>query len=473
MKIYPFYAGGHFKSSSITQAQINPYTQNVIAKVCLAQKKDIEYSILAASSAAPVLKALSMRKRAKILKSISELILKHQTPLCNLIVLETAKPLQFAKREVLRCAETFKLASVFCNSYTHSTLPKHWSAQSKNFKSAIYHEPSGLVLAITPFNFPLNLPAHKIAPAIAAGCPIILKPAPQTPLSILYLAKLIHSLDLPKGALSVLPMSNENAQHFVQSQRYSVLSFTGSSQIGWSLKALAHKRKCILELGGNAATIITASADITRCIHDALESGFAFSGQVCIHAQRFYVHPVHFNNFVAQMKTAVLKLKNGNPKLLSTSISVLISKKEAIRIESWVNNALESGAICITGGKRFNTFYEPTILCNTNSNMRIHSEEAFGPVICINKYNGSISHAVELVNDTKYGLQNSIYTCSKSEYNYALQHLQTGALLHNKPTTFRLEHMPYGGIKESGFGREGVIDSFYAFTEPKLSIHEF
>jgi acyl-CoA reductase-like NAD-dependent aldehyde dehydrogenase len=473
MKIYPLYAGGQFKSTPYTQAQINPYTQKVITNVCLAQKKDIEHSILAASKAAPVLKALTMRKRAKILKSISELILKHQKPLCNLIVLETAKPLQFAKREVLRCAETFKLASMFCNSYTHSTFPKHWSAHSKNVKSAIYHEPSGLVLAITPFNFPLNLPAHKIAPAIAAGCPIILKPAPQTPLSILYLAKLIHSIDLPKGALSVLPMSNENAQHVVQSQRYSVLSFTGSPQIGWRLKAFAHKRKCILELGGNAATIISASADITQCIHDALESGFAFSGQVCIHAQRFYVHPVHYDNFVAQMKTAISKLKKGNPKLPGTSISVLISEKEAIRIESWVNSALKSGARCITGGKRYNSYYEPTILCNTNSNMSIHSEEAFGPVICINRYNGSISDAVECVNDSKYGLQNSIYTSSKSEYHYALQHLQAGALLHNKPTTYRLEHMPYGGIKESGFGREGVIDSFYAYTEPKLSIHEF
>lgn len=472
MKTYPIYSGGVFKRTKRLQNHINPYTQKIIAKVCLAQKDDIEHSIKAAQMAAPFLKTQSMHQRAIILKSIAQLIIKHQTQFCNLIIAETAKPSRYAMREVLRCAETFNLASKFCKSYNPTTFPKHWSKLSSRLNPLILHEPSGIVLAITPFNFPLNLPAHKIAPAIAAGCPVIVKPSPQTPLTLLYLAKLITKINIPKGSVSVLPMTNEQAKALVKDPRFAVLSFTGSAPIGWKLKAKAVKRKCILELGGNAATIITASADIKQCIQDSMDAGFAFSGQVCVHAQRFYVHPLHFDIFVNEMAKAVLKLKKGNPKLSQTAISVMISLQQAMRVEAWVNNAIRLGARCIVGGTRNSKFFEPTILCNTHSKMKIHAEEVFGPVICINTYDGTINHAIELVNDSKYGLQNSIYTHSKSELQYALKHVQSGALLHNKPTTFRLEHMPYGGIKDSGFGREGVIDTFYAYTEPKLCITE-
>jgi glyceraldehyde-3-phosphate dehydrogenase (NADP+) len=468
MNIHAFYTGGVFKSSPKTKPVYNPYTQKAISKVCLAELKDLQESICNAQRAKIKYKTLSMRERARILMQISKAIIKQSRVLSKTLVLETAKPHYWAEREVYRCSETFALAARFCKHYQPDSPPANWSSRSKGIQAVIEHEGIGIVFGISPFNFPLNLPAHKIAPAIAAGCPIILKPAPQTPLSALLLAKIIDKTPLPKGGLSVLPMTHRLAKTLVQDDRISLLSFTGSATVGWQLKTQSGKKKCILELGGNAAAVISASASIKNCMQEIIDSGFGYSGQVCNHAQRFYIHPKHFNRFIHEVKLALKELSCGDPLLPNTRFSCMISEKEARRVETWIKEAVQQGAKLVFGGKRKNNFMPPTLLTHTHSKMKIHSEEVFGPVICVNPYNGSIEHAVNLVNESRYGIQASIYTRNKNELKYAFKHIETAAVLHNLPTTFRLEHMPYGGIKESGLGREGIVDAFYSYCEPKL-----
>ena len=322
---------------------------------------------------------------------------------------------------------------------------------------------------IAPFNFPMNLAVHKIAPAIAAGCPIVLKPASSTPLSCLALAQIIDKTDLPKGAVSILPMDRTNGNKLVTDPRYKLLSFTGSPVVGWKMKEQCGEKKIVLELGGNAGVIVAESANLDQALPGCLMGGFSYSGQICIHAQRYYVHESKFDNFMARMKLGAEKLKVGDPCKEDTRFGAMIDEKNAIRVETWVKEALDMGAELVTGGSRKGTFYAPTILTKVPKEAKVVEEEVFGPVVVIESFS-EFSEAIAAVNYGKFGLQAGVYTESISELNQAFDQLEVGGVVHNSVPTFRVDHMPYGGVKQSGLGREGVKYAMADMLEPRILV---
>ena len=326
-----------------------------------------------------------------------------------------------------------------------------------------------MVGGISPFNFPLNLAVHKIAPAIASGCPIILKPSSTTPLSTLKLARIIDMTSLPKGAVSILSMDRKTGNLLVTDGRFKLLTFTGSPDVGWKMKQDAGKKKVILELGGNAAVVVTESADIDLSVAKCVVGGFSYSGQVCIHAQRIYVQDKVFSEFSEKFVNAVKKLKAGDPLDPNTEISAMIDEANAIRIEQWVNEALRDGAKILTGGKREGAFYPPTVLTETKSEMKVCALEVFGPVVTLEPYS-DFEKVIDAVNKSRYGLQAGIFTNDLNQMNIAFDQIEVGGVIMNDVPTFRVDHMPYGGIKDSGLGREGVKYAIMEMMEPKILV---
>lgn len=470
--IKPLYSAGKFISTSEYLNVINPYNQELIAKVALATDEIFQASIESAYAAFSETKKLSGYKKYKILIQIAQAIEQQKDTFIKTICLESAKPYKYALAEVERAIQTFTIAAeeakripfeYFDLSTTPEELPRE--AYVKRF-------PVGVVLAITPFNFPLNLVAHKVAPAIAAGCPVILKPASATPLTALLLAEIITLTEFPESAFSVLPAKSSLIEKYLTHPLISKISFTGSPQIGWKIKDIAARKKVTLELGGNAATIVTENTNIESIIEHCVTSAFAYSGQICIHAQRFFVHPLQYEKFVRLFVEKTKTLKYGNPLDKDTAISVMIDEANAIRTEEWVNEAIQKGAKYLLKGERKGNYFSPTILTNTNNTMKVYAEEVFAPVVCMEKYDGSIEDAVQKVNDSKYGLQCGVFTNDIKELNYCFENIECGSVIHNATSILRLDAMPYGGIKESGLGREGVKYAILEMTEPKLLLKE-
>ncbi|MEI8136073.1 MAG: aldehyde dehydrogenase family protein [Bacteroidota bacterium] len=470
MNDYKIYCAGKFISSSKKLEITNKYTQQVYATAYLADKEILEEAIINATIAKDDCKNLSSQDKFVALKFISEEIEKNKNHLAEILCIESAKPLRYAIAEIERAAQTFLIAAEECKRLPKEYMSLDWTTNGKNKEGLVNYFPIGLVAGISPFNFPLNLAVHKIAPAIAAGCPIILKPASSTPLSTLELAKIIDKTNLPKGAISILPMDRVTGNLLVTDERFNLLSFTGSPAVGWPMKAQCGKKKIVLELGGNAGVIISESANLNEIINKCVGGAFAYSGQVCIHAQRFFVHPKLFDLFLSLLKTSTEKLIIGNPLKLETQLSNMIDETNAIRVETWVNEAIEQGAKLILGGKRNGTFYEATILTDTTSAMKVSCEEIFGPVICVEKYDGSIKDAVKKINDSKFGLQCGVFTNSISELDYCFNNIEVGGIIHNDVPTIRFDQMPYGGVKESGLGREGVKYAIMDMLEPKILV---
>lgn len=466
---YKIYSGGEFIETSILLDVKNPFDNTLVATTYMADKAILETTIIKALVVKKELQELSALKKHDILKQISEELILNKEHLATILCLESAKPLKYALAEIERSAHTFLIASEECLKNTSETLTLERINHSDKRDGLVSYFSIGLVAGISPFNFPMNLAVHKIAPAIATGCPIILKPASYTPLSCLELAKIIDKTELPKGAISILPMDREIGNLLVTDERFKLLSFTGSPNIGWKMKANSGKKKMVLELGGNAATIITPSADVKDALTKSLMGAFAYSGQICIHAQRFIVHASIYNLFIDELKTLTLNLKYGNPLDTSTDVSNLIDETNAIRIEQWINEAIEQGAQLICGGKRKGSFVEPTILSNCNDSMKVYSEESFGPVICINSYN-TIDEAIQQANNTKFGLQCGVFTNNENELNLCFNELEVGGVIHNHVPTLRYDNMPYGGVKDSGLGREGVKYAMSDMLEPKVLV---
>ena len=342
-----------------------------------------------------------------------------------------------------------------------------WEPTGKGREGLVKYFPVGLVAGISPFNFPMNLAVHKIAPAIAAGCPIILKPASSTPLSTLELAMIIDKTALPKGAVSILPMNRTVGNLLVTDERFKLLTFTGSPVVGWKMKADAGKKKVVLELGGNAGVIVAKTADIEHAVKRCVVGAFAYAGQVCIHTQRIYVQKEIFKTFKESFVADARRLKEGQPQEMSTDISAMIDEENAVRVEEWVNQAKYEGAEMLCGGKRRGSFYEPTVLTNTHNNMNVSCREIFGPVV-VEQFE-SFAEAVDMVNDSIFGLQAGVFTNQVDEINYAFANLHVGGVIHNDVSLFRVDHMPYGGIEQSGMGREGVKYAIMDMMEAKIS----
>lgn len=466
---FEIYCVGKFISTSAKHSVINPYDGSEVATTFLAGDAELDQAIKAAEKVSEELRNIPSYIRYNILKQISEELFLLRQQFAELITLESGKPIRYALAEVDRSIQTFVVAAEESKRLPKEYMSIDWTPAGAWKEGFVKYFPVGIVAGIAPFNFPLNLAVHKIAPAIAAGCPIILKPSSLTPLSTLMLAQIIDHTDLPKGAVSILPMNRETGNKLVTDERISLLSFTGSPEVGWKMKSDAGRKKVVLELGGNAGVIVSHGADLEAAVAKCVVGGFSYSGQVCIHTQRIYVLQDLFEVFAGKFVEKVQQLKPGNPLDPETDMAVMIDLPNAERIESWVNEAVAAGATILTGGKREGSFMQPTVITGTHEFMQVCSAEVFGPVVVIEPVE-TFAEAIKRINSGRFGLQAGVFTDSISEMNQAFNELQVGGVIINDVPTFRVDHMPYGGVKDSGLGREGIKYAILDMMEPRLLV---
>ncbi len=467
--IAPILVGSEWRETPTRQAVTNPFTGNPIAEVCLARQEDVEEAVTLSLQAFVKLARSSSHTRATALQHVAVKLKEQKEDFARTICREAGKPITDARREVDRAIQTFSIASEEAKRIPGEVIPMDSSPGMEHHLGLGQRVPIGPVLCITPFNFPLNLVAHKVAPCLAVGNPILLKPAPQTPLTALRLGRLFQELDLPEGTLSVLPCENALAESMVCDPRIQALSFTGSAAVGWSLKDKAGKKRVLLELGGNAAVIVEPDADLHLAAQRCVAGGFAYSGQTCISVQRIYLHDDVYDAFLDQLIPLVEALPAGNPAEDATVVGPLIDERAAVRVETWIREAVRQGAALKTGGTRDKSLIRPAVLTDVDRRMKISCEEVFGPVITLSKYQ-HLEQAFDMVNDSPYGLQAGIFTRNVDSIFRAYQALDVGTVLANEIPTFRADHMPYGGVKDSGLGREGVKYAVQELSDQKLLV---
>lgn len=447
----------------------NPFDQSIVGTIDLLESNQVEGVIQRSNQSLKALELMSSGDRCNVLKDIVSGLESRFEEMVETISKESGKPRKYATAEVNRAIQTFTIASEESKRLPHELIDLDSTEKGRGLKGEVIYKPRGVVFGISPFNFPLNLAVHKIAPAIASGCPIILKPSSKTPLAMELLAEIISETELPENAFQLVHCSREVGNEFVEHDDVHVLSFTGSPGVGWSMKSKAGKKEVVLELGGNAAAIICKDADLELALKELVVGGFAYSGQVCIHTQRIYLHNSVFDNFVNKYVEATNDLKIGDPLESDTEFGVMIDEDNAKRVESWVKEAMDNGAELITGHKREGSLYSPTLLTKVPRGQKVRDEEVFGPVVVIESFD-NFNEAIQEVNDCRWGLQAAIFTDSIKWRDQAFQKLNVGAVIHNKSTTFRVDDMPYGGIKDSGFGREGIRYAMRDYLEPKLLV---
>jgi glyceraldehyde-3-phosphate dehydrogenase (NADP+) len=463
------FIGGEWLDSKDENQVINPYDATFVARTFFASKEQLNLAVEAAQSSFSVTKQLLPFEKEAVLDQIISGIKERHEDFVQTIIAESGKPRVYAEGEVNRALQCLKVAKEECKRVSGEIIDLSWTNIGTPKKGMIEYFPIGVVAGITPFNFPLNLVMHKVAPAIAVGCPIIIKPASKTPLTALLLAEVIEKSDWPKGAFSVIPCSREVGQALVEDERIKLLSFTGSPVVGWKMKSNAGKKKVVLELGGNAAAIVHKDTDLSESISKLIVGSFAYSGQVCIHTQQIFVHEDLFDLFMKSFLERTQTLNQGNPNNLDCQIGPMISEKEMNRAISWVTEAIDQGAILKTGNTNEGLIMSPTILTNTNPSMKVVKEEIFAPVVVIEKYQTQ-EEVISRINYAKFGLQASLFTDNHSFIKKAFRELEVGALILNESTTFRVDHMPYGGVKDSGLGREGVKYAMQDMLEMKMLV---
>ncbi len=467
---YLLYLAGKWLDNGISTDVVNPYDGRAWTKTWLATKEHIEEAIQKGLAVEEEMKHLPTHVKADALMHIAKRLAERREEFARAMSLETAKPLLYSRIEVDRAVQTFIDGAEECKRIYGEWFPLDRTPAGNGHEATVRRFPVGLVAGIAPFNFPLNLVAHKIAPAIASGCPIVLKPATKTPISALLLAELIDETNLPKGAVSILPADRDVGDMMVTDPRFKLLTFTGSPGVGWDMKARCGKKKIVLELGGNAALIVAQSADVSVAVEKSVVGSFSFSGQSCIHTQRIYVHESLFENFKQQFVEQTKNLVYGDPLDEKTQVSAMIDGRNAERIDTWVKEAVTGGAQVLIGGERIgDAGYEPTVLTDTTSNMTICAEEAFAPVVILESY-VDFKEVIMRVNDSKFGLQTGVFTNALDEMNYAFDALDVGGVIINNVPGFRADHMPYGGVKDSGLGREGVRYAIEDMTERKVLV---
>ncbi|NOU67130.1 aldehyde dehydrogenase family protein [Paenibacillus sp. LMG 31461] len=464
------FINGQWKEAARYEALCSPYSGEWIADVGHANEAETDEAIQAAQAAAPVMAQMPAHERTTILNKVAELLEKRKEELARLVALEAAKPLKTARGELARTIQTYKFAAMEASRIHGETVPLDAAPGGEGRLAFTLRKPLGVIAAITPFNFPFNLVAHKVGPAIAAGNTIVLKPAGQTPLSSLMLAEIFQEAGLPNGALNVIPgPGSVVGEKLVRDSRVKAVTFTGSPAVGIAMKNKAGLKRVTLELGSNSALLIDKAYEITdelisRCVLGA----FSYSGQVCISIQRIFVHELHHDDFMSRFKAQVEKLIIGDPLDETTDVSALISEKEVRRMQDWVDSAVAKGAVVITGGKELNSrIYPPTILTNVAADEPVSCEEVFGPIVTVSSFT-SLDQAIQDVNHSRYGLQAGIYTNDIRAAMRAAEQLEVGGVMINDFPTFRVDNMPYGGVKESGFGREGIRYAVEELTELKF-----
>jgi acyl-CoA reductase-like NAD-dependent aldehyde dehydrogenase len=446
-----------------------PYDDAVIAQVFQGTRADAELAIASAVKAFGTTRRLPAFERQRVLRRVAQSISQQKDEFSRTLAQEAGKPIKAARTEVDRAVFTFNVAAEESTRIYGEYLPLDWQEYTVGRWGIVRRFPLGPIAGITPFNFPLNLVAHKVAPAIAAGCPLVLKPAPQTPLCSILLAEAVQQAGWPDGGLNVIPLSNEDAGLLVSDDRLKMISFTGSAAVGWTIKRNAGKKKVILELGGNAALIVHSDADLPFAAERCVAGAFAYAGQTCISVQRVLVERSVYGKFVDLLIAGASKLRVGDPMEESTDVGPLIRESDAIRAADWIQEAVRGGARLLCGGQRKGPLLEPTVLTGTRTDMKVNCQEIFAPVVTVEPYD-DFDKAIRQVNSSAYGLQAGIFTRDAKLMFTAYEELEVGGLIAGDVPSFRIDHMPYGGVKDSGLGREGLRYAIEEMTEPKLLV---
>ncbi len=468
-KAYPYYVAGQWKQSDDLLEVRNPYNNDLVGTTSYATEAEVEEATRAAERAFEQTRRLSSHERFDILLRIRSGMEARRDELIGLVVQEAGKPLKSATAEFERAVLTMQTAAEEAKRIGGEVMPLDWAASADHRLGIIRRFPVGPVLGISPFNYPLNLALHKVAPALAAGNSIVLKPAAKTPLVMLAMAGIIDDAGLPHGAVSVINARNDLAERMVRDERFKLLTFTGSSQVGWRLRQLAGPKRVLLELGGNAGVIVDETAPRDYAIRRLLSGGFSYAGQSCISVQRIYIHRSIFDRFIRDFVGAVKGLKVGDPMDPATDVGPLIDEKAAERTEGWIGEATAQGARVLCGGHRKGALFEPTVLADAAPNARVCMEEAFAPLVAVFPFD-DFGEAVRQVNSSRYGLQAGVFTRDLEHAWMAFDELAVGGVVVNDVPNWRVDHMPYGGVKDSGLGREGLRFAIEEMTELKLMV---
>ncbi len=464
------YINGDWKSVNTYKPLCAPYSEETLAEIAQGTEEDVQEAVTSAKNAMKKMNTLTAYDRATIVEKVAQIMDERREEFAEIIAKEAAKPIRAARGEVDRTVLTYKFAAEEAKRIYGETLPLDAAPGADGRIAYTIRKPIGVIGAITPFNFPLNLVAHKVGPAIAAGNTVVLKPADQTPLSSYALVELFEEAGLPKGALNIISGPGATVgEAIVKNDDVASITFTGSPKVGIGIKEKAGLKRVTLELGSNAAVIIDEDVELTDEIMERVKWGaFVNNGQVCISVQRVFVHEKRMDEFLSKLKKAMETVVVGDPMNEETDVSALISKKDVKRIEMWVQEAIKEGATVLYGGKkRDERIFEPTVLTNVPEHVSVQCQEVFGPVMTVNTFK-EFDEAIEKVNHSRYGLQAGVFTNNLFKAMRAIDELEVGGVMINDIPTFRVDHMPYGGVKESGTGREGIKYAIEEMTEMKL-----
>ncbi|MGH2429509.1 MAG: aldehyde dehydrogenase family protein [Candidatus Limnocylindria bacterium] len=461
------YVAGEFVEAGTPLEVRNPATGELIATTFQAGTDELERATAAAVEAFEQTRRLASYERRDALAHVAQCIERDADELATLLSRESGKPIKDARGEVARGALTFRTAAEEALRINGEWLPLDWAAANRGRHGIVRRYPIGPVAGISPFNFPLNLAAHKVAPAIAAGCSIVLKPPSKDPLSMLHVAGYLAETDLPQGAVSIVPMDRPTGDRMVRDDRFKLLSFTGSPSVGWKMKADAGRKKVVLELGGNAGAIVDETADLDWAVDRLVFGAFAYAGQVCISVQRIYVVREIYDEFERRFVERVRAVNLGDPLDPTTDLGPMVDQAAVDRTDEWVREALDGGARALTGGEPDGQTYPPTVLVDVPRDARVCGEEVFAPVVNLFAVD-SFEDALREINDSRFGLQCGVFTSSLERTFAAHDELEVGGVIVNDVPTWRTDAMPYGGVKDSGLGREGLRWSIDDMTEPRL-----
>ncbi len=464
-----FLIGGQWRTSNRTFAVKFPYTGEVIADICVPTDADLDDAVKAAERGFQAMRRLPSHERSAILRRLHAQMEARTEALVEALCLEGGKTKKAARGEVARAKQTVFVASEEARRVGGELIPIDWTKDGENRLGLVRRFPLGVILCIAPFNYPLNLACHKVAPAIAAGNAIILKPASATPLSGLLLGEMLLEAGAPPEAVSVVTCSGAQAEKLVRDERIQMFSFTGSSEIGWHLKAVCGRKRAALELGGNAAALVHEDANLAFAARRIAFGGFTNAGQNCISVQRVLIHRPVYNELVETLLDEIKSLQVGDPRLEATDVGPMITVAAAETAEAWVGEAVSDGAMLLMGGGRQGAMLEPTVVTNVKTEMKVCRQEVFAPVLTVGSYDTFEQGIVE-ANSTDYGLQGGVFTNDMGRIMQAFEEIEVGGLQINDVSTFRVDHMPYGGVKSSGIGREGVKYAIEEMTEPKLMV---
>lgn len=462
------YIGGEWVDTPEHEVVRLPYDGTAVGKVPRAGVDVLDRAVTAARAGFAAMREMTNYERADLLLRVRELVLRDLADFTQAVCSETGKPIREAKVEVQRGCETLVSAAHEARQLRGEVVPMEFSATGKGRMAMTVREPLGVIGCITPFNVPLNLALHKVAPALAGGNAVVHKPATKTPLSAVRLARAMEEAGVPKGAYNVITGSGSViGMAMAEHPGIAMLTFTGSPEVGRTIKARAGFKKVTLELGNNSAVIIEPGSDMKTAVARTVQGAFAHSGQVCISVQRVFAHRSIFDEFTYRLKTGAEALHIGHPYEETTDISSLIDEKEAVRIEEWIAEAVKGGAKLVTGGKRKRATVSPAVLVDVPAGCQVSCQEAFGPVVAVYSYD-DLDSAIEQANATPYGLQAGIFTPDMQKAFQAARKLDVGGVMINDIPMYRADHMPYGGVKESGSGREGPRYAIEEMTEMKL-----